>query len=270
MSGWNEEEYENYNESDSIQQVETSVDALLEDLNEPATDQAVDVLFEAVQRIEEANLYKHLINTSLFEEGSASPSVLDAVNEEIRQFALSRLQEKLGLATPKSDPVQSVFDKDELMVLKILAAKALNRDVSSVVLQERTPQTTTISSPAVQSKPKTRKVSTTPKIRPAPSQARQAAAHTPNRAVRQSSSSPVQKTSPKSSGVAKPAKGPIKPKNQPNIGQLTALYSKPQKPVINNASEVASPGTLNGLIGAMVGSGGIHIDNSNPVDSLED
>ena len=91
--------------------------------NEPEVD-PMDAVFE---KIEQANLYKALLNEQLFDEGSASPEVLEKVTQEVRLFVSQRLQMLVGI-TPNAPVVSSPlpFTDRQIAVLQIVADRMLN------------------------------------------------------------------------------------------------------------------------------------------------
>jgi hypothetical protein len=96
---------------------------------------AQDIENAAILRIEEANLWRLLVNQPVFAKKSARVDILDAANRKIRLFAISQLEELLGMS--KSAPqnqvihVESQFEEDEVSVLRSLAAKVLKKDTPS-------------------------------------------------------------------------------------------------------------------------------------------
>jgi hypothetical protein len=85
-----------------------------------------DPLEDVFAKIEEANLYKALLNEQLFEESSASAEVVEKVTNEVRQFVFNRLQVLVGQA-PSDAFVQPLpFNDRQISVLKILADRIIN------------------------------------------------------------------------------------------------------------------------------------------------
>jgi hypothetical protein len=126
---WNPDEYGN----DALEVLESVEEAEQQEAIEMAD--AEDVLSAAMQRIEEANLFKLLIKGSVFGEGSASPDILNSVNKKIRLFALQQLEELLGIKQKAAEalPVMQVeipFDDQQVVALKSLADKVLKRNAS--------------------------------------------------------------------------------------------------------------------------------------------
>ena len=96
------------------------------------------VLSEAVKRIEHAKLYETLLNHELFTPGSARQEIIEAVEAEIKQFILSRLEVLLGMApsSPAPNSMQTEFSQDEISALHHLAGHLLKRNT----IQSSNPQ----------------------------------------------------------------------------------------------------------------------------------
>lgn len=83
---------------------------------------ANDVMDTAMQRIEEANLFKTLINQDIFAKNSARAEILDSVNGKIKQFAIKELESLLGIRSRQEAAiVSSPFDDAEVESLKTLS-----------------------------------------------------------------------------------------------------------------------------------------------------
>ena len=83
---------------------------------------------EAVKRIEQANLYLSLLNHQLFGENSARPEIIDAVNGEIKEFILSRLEVLLGQKSAVQPAAASVFSPEQTEALKDIANRLIKKD----------------------------------------------------------------------------------------------------------------------------------------------
>lgn len=144
------------------------VDELLEpedSAQEELFESASEVMDQAVQRIEEANLYKTIINQSLFAQGSARPEILKAVNKKFKDFAIQQLKILLGMEEEKKQAIVAAgnqFNNAEMQVLKMLIAKVLKTDpVAAIqiapdrkpVLNQVQMNEQIISSPVPQQKP---------------------------------------------------------------------------------------------------------------------
>lgn len=82
----------------------------------------------AIRQMEHANLYRILLENSIFEEGSARPEVLQIVETEIRDFIEERLISLLNLGDSKPKAkVESEFSDEEKQALKILSAKVIEK-----------------------------------------------------------------------------------------------------------------------------------------------
>lgn len=105
------------------------VDGVEEVLNEeqqPVEVEADAYISDALLRIEQAQLYKQLINHRLFAPGSASPNIQEAVEREVREFAIHRLEVLVG-AKPDVQAAQQLFTEEEVAALKSLANRVINR-----------------------------------------------------------------------------------------------------------------------------------------------
>jgi len=87
--------------------------------------------FQAVERIEQANLYLTLLNHQLFSPGSARPEIISAVENEIKNFILERLEVLLGMAQPKQEAAPSsiidLFTDEQLEALKAIADRLISK-----------------------------------------------------------------------------------------------------------------------------------------------
>ena len=88
-----------------------------------ASESPMDAVFE---KIEQANLYKALLNEQLFDESSASPEVVRKVTEEVHQFVSQRLQMLVGLISPEAVTQPLPFSDRQIAALRILADRILN------------------------------------------------------------------------------------------------------------------------------------------------
>lgn len=104
------------------------LDELLDE--SPASNESMNsTLIEAVKRIEEANLWKTLMMSDVFQVGSARPEILNSVNAQIKEFAKMKLEECVGIKQPSSqEPVQNVFSEEEISALKLLAFKLIQKE----------------------------------------------------------------------------------------------------------------------------------------------
>lgn len=101
-------------------------DEILDEDQVPATD-VDEHINEAMMRIEQAQLYKILITHSLFGEGSARPEIQAAVEQEIREFATSRLEILVGVRSesgPKIIAADPQFEPEEVNFIKSLYQRA--------------------------------------------------------------------------------------------------------------------------------------------------
>ena len=94
---------------------------------------------EAVKRIEQANLYLSLLNHQLFSENSARPEIIEAVEGEIKDFILVRLEILLGVRAPANEVAvtASPFSPVQTEALKAIADRLSQKDARPVQI---TPQ----------------------------------------------------------------------------------------------------------------------------------
>jgi hypothetical protein len=142
-----EEEYE---EIDSG--LEEVVEEIVEEYEEDVSDsqQASSVINEAMKRIEQANLYKALLDHQLFSPGSARPEIIAIVRKEFKTFILSRLEILLGIKQEanvqleSSLKAKSAFDDGEVEALKAIAKRLSSKQPTSSPtinsVEARTPQ----------------------------------------------------------------------------------------------------------------------------------
>ena len=107
---------------------------------------------EVDKRIEKASLYRALRSQELFAAGSAAPSIIQEVTEEIRAFVLSRLEALVGLRSDTVTPVVSAvssFTPEQEMALKMLADKVLGRPSAPMPVPVA-PTVRPVAAPAIQ------------------------------------------------------------------------------------------------------------------------
>ncbi len=163
-------------------------------------------LNEAIKRIEQAKLYESLIKHDFFGPGSARPEIQDKVTSEIRTFILERLEELMGMKSPKHTIVATeyhVFDENQVAALREIANKLIQK---------------THQQPVVQTNPQVRQYADTqrdPTVTPA-----RMSSPTVNQVPAQPQSAKQVKPQPKPQ-VKAPAPKPAEPL------QTTSIYVKP-------------------------------------------
>lgn len=126
---------ENYSAADEI------LNQIEDDQNEEIT-QDGETLNWAVQRIEEANLFKYLLSTPIFAQNSADPAIVASVNSKISKFAMNELKELLGGKKEEklTQAPASQFNEDEVLALKTIASKIIEKTgTSKAIPEDRTP-----------------------------------------------------------------------------------------------------------------------------------
>lgn len=85
---------------------------------------------DAIQRIKMANLFQLLTDRELFEENEGDLEIIEMVEGEIRQFALYRLEQLIGMrdntGVIQIQNTSNPFTGDEIKALKLLAQSALS------------------------------------------------------------------------------------------------------------------------------------------------
>lgn len=113
-------------------------------------------LHEVYKRIEEANLWKILIEQDAFAANSARPEILVAANTKIRDFALNQVKILMGLEKPSvakeaaGPEIELPFEEDEINALKMISAAFLKRKPTSLYSKKQ-PVTPKLNNLGVQS-----------------------------------------------------------------------------------------------------------------------
>lgn len=124
------EEYELVPESELQEgdEVLDEIEGEMEDM-EKATTETLKAISEAEKRIEQANLYKAVLNGNLFAKGSARPEIIKIVDKEFKAFVMYRLEVLLGikneagLRPQQAAQMVSPFSQAEITALKAIAAR---------------------------------------------------------------------------------------------------------------------------------------------------
>lgn len=230
-------------------------------------DNGADVMNRAMQRIEEANLFKLLIEASIFAPNSARPEILKSVNNKIRQFAINELENLLGMADAEVKPAaQAVaqFSEEEAGVVRMLISSVLKRQPSA------TPQATVT---PVQVKPELKPIQMK---QPVAALDRPKAERPPEKAAAPKSNKPdaaQMKRKTVSKGFSKP-NAATKRKPMPTADQMiqNGLLGMPgiqvsAEPGVSQKNVQKSSVTVGNLINQIAGGHSVHVDNSNPADA---
>jgi len=259
---------------DDEEYTDDSVEEVLEELEDGYEDgdHAASVMGQALQRIEEANLFRTLINSTIFSPNSARPEILAAVNKKIRNFATKELELLLGMRSPEVPragltpgeaqelkALKDLFSESDVKILKMLIANVQrkNPDIAPAI-QERKPEIVQIQAepqpyevqkyeaPRVQQK----KV----KLKPKPQ---------PQKQMQKDAKQPSRQTV---------GKGPRPPTRQPTFNEKMNLLSR-SVPGVHSSSEGLdaksqhkSALSVGQLINQMTGGQVVDVDNSNPAD----
>ena len=240
----------------------------MEEANEEQGDRTDQIWSQAMQRIEEANLFKLLIKSPVFADNSASPEILEAVNKKIRQFAMKELEVLLGIAQP--EPVKTVqvaksdFDEAEVQALRILAAKLLGRSMASAITREPEQIKPEITPIAV----KQNEVRTPTLAR---TDAPTAPKPQPKKTVKKASPAtvPVSQEISKKRGYVVPPKGGPQPIPMPDSSQLMGMTTGMHVTTVEQTSQGTikqGAAAVQSLIQQMTGGGRVHVDDSKPSD----
>ena len=179
------------------------------------------VLSEAVLRMEQANLYKTILDHSIFAEGSARPEILQMVESEFKSFAEDRLSTLLGMKEPTKAQVQ-IFTDSEVQVLKSFAGKIVDKVAPSTQAAYVPP------------KPIVTKIGA-PKAQPALAQPIQSSAKPQPRQVAPTVAAPE---------TPKPAKKPVRGGRSPHAKPMPSVNVEEMK----YAQETASIGSIQGQL----------------------
>lgn len=253
---------------------------------------AADAMSQAMQKIEEANLFKTLINQDIFAPNSARPEILESVNGKIRRFAMKQLEMSLGLrAEENAQPmVSSPFDDAEVHTLKLLSTftevemKILRMLISSVLkkdpvlaaqqtqatMSERKPELNQIQAPAPAIKPiqtqqpQPKRQAKTQQVRPTPQAATPAV--------------PGQKRKRQKPGMATP-NAQTKVKKMPTAEQLIPVMGTPgvvasrvKQGAAGVSEDVMQRGVMSvgDVVQRLTGGNILAVDDSNPADAAMD
>ena len=250
-----------------------------------ADEDAVEiVLSNAIDRIEEANVWKLLIAQEVIESGSASERVVRSVNGQLKRFALDRLELLLGMDKPKKVD-KPLFDQDQVRALKIIAAKLLGRSVASVMAEESSPKIASVPAQEERREPKLKTVTAAPgpqlrRQAPQPQQRPQQRAAQPQKQAprmqmhKRAGRTVVPAESKEDRGFALPS-GSVRPKQMPSPDQMVASAVGVQTPMnirIDpglNPQKAAQGGAnlLQTVISQLTGGNMIHVDATAPSSS---
>lgn len=115
----------------------TDADEILEELEgeieaeSKASAQTLKALSEAEKRIEQANLYKAILNSSLFAKGSARPEIIKVVDKEFKEFVMFRLEVLLGIKSEGQRPGQATAVKSPFTDVEVAALKDIARKLAA-------------------------------------------------------------------------------------------------------------------------------------------
>jgi hypothetical protein len=105
----------------------------------PSSHDGESIREKAVRQMEQANLYKLLLDNNIFQPNSAREDIQDLVEAEIKMFVEGRLAELLGLKTNEKAPVSEAFSDIEINALKAIAAKVVSKMPDGVKPTPNTP-----------------------------------------------------------------------------------------------------------------------------------
>lgn len=126
-------------EDEVLEEIEEEIEAA-----DRVTRETMKALTEAESRIEQANLYKAVLNTSLFAKGSARPEIVKRVEKEFKAFVMYRLEVLLGIkaengvqgSAQQAAPVNLPFSQAEIKALKDIASKLVQRHTPAPAVQQ--------------------------------------------------------------------------------------------------------------------------------------
>jgi len=91
-------------------------------------EEAIAAMSEVEKRIEQANLYKAVLNAQLFAPNSARPEIIRAVDREFKDFVRTRLEVLLGIRPEGQRPGQKTagqFSDEEVQAIKALVGRLI-------------------------------------------------------------------------------------------------------------------------------------------------
>lgn len=141
----------------------TAADEVLEEIEGEIEEQATQAretmkaLSEVEKRIEQANLYKAILNTNLFGPGSARPEIIKVVDREFKEFVMFRMEVLLGVKSEGQRPGAAAQAKSQFTDVEVTALKDLARRLTTKA-PAANPTVNQISAPA----PSVNQVSATP------------------------------------------------------------------------------------------------------------
>jgi hypothetical protein len=94
---------------------------------------------KAIRQMEQANLYRVLLENDIFQPDSARPEIQDLVESEIKAFIEERLAVLLGISSLTPKRKESEFSDVEILALKALAAKVAAKMPDSIKKEEAPP-----------------------------------------------------------------------------------------------------------------------------------
>lgn len=154
-------------EQESQSELDSSADQVLDEAYQEA--ETNSVVNKALERIEQAQLYKTLLEHDLFAPGSARDDIQQAVQDEIRAFVLERLEILVGLRSEGQKAVQVVkaeipFSQDQVNALQALADRMIKKDPQTA--RPATPQLMQVAAQEPQEAPRLNTATTLPQVRP--------------------------------------------------------------------------------------------------------
>ena len=116
---------EEYEEPEIIEAEESDLEDVQERAAFDLNNHESNMVYNARIRLEQARLYEMLINHNVFEGVDADPRAVRAVQQELKQYIVRRLELLMGLRRPVQQKVQEnqVFNDVEADFLKQLAYK---------------------------------------------------------------------------------------------------------------------------------------------------
>lgn len=133
----------NFLEDDDVEYVEVNdpseADEIVQAPVDRMTQQTMTALSEAESRIEQANLYKAILSSDLFDPNSARPEIIEKVRAEFNEFVMYRLEVLLGIRQDSGNTsapekqLELIFSQDEISALKDIAGRLINKTAGQQV-----------------------------------------------------------------------------------------------------------------------------------------
>jgi hypothetical protein len=106
----------------------------------PSLQQQYQIVTEAQRRLAKAQLYQAILDQPMFGQNSVNPEIVEEVSNELRNFALERLEIMLGMRAPANAPTDPNLSltPQEIMQVRDLLGHTLDGNVPILGAEEAT------------------------------------------------------------------------------------------------------------------------------------